>query len=93
MSQAYQTGKRVALVSIFVSAALAAIKIIVGWLAGSTSVVADGVEALAYRTVVIGTFLKGLDVRLLWKEAAYFLVYAALAFGLCAALFRKRTAA
>jgi cation diffusion facilitator family transporter len=40
-----QIGKRVALISILVSAMLAVGKIVVGWLAGSTSVVADGVES------------------------------------------------
>jgi len=49
--------------------------------------------AMAFRNVVLGTFLKGLDLRLLWKDVLYFLVYAALAFALCASLFRKRTRA
>jgi ABC-2 type transport system permease protein/ribosome-dependent ATPase len=49
--------------------------------------------AMAYRNIVIGTFLKGLDLRLLWRDAAFFVVYATLAFVLCALLFRKRTAA
>jgi divalent metal cation (Fe/Co/Zn/Cd) transporter len=40
-----QIGKRIALVSISVSALLAIGKIIVGWWAGSTSVVADGIES------------------------------------------------
>jgi len=40
-----QIGKRIALVSISVSALLAIGKIIVGWWAGSTSVVADGMES------------------------------------------------
>jgi cation diffusion facilitator family transporter len=40
-----QIGKRVALISILVSTVLAVGKIVVGWLAGSTSVVADGVES------------------------------------------------
>ncbi len=39
------TARRVAVLSMGVSAALAALKISVGWLAGSTAVVADGVEA------------------------------------------------
>lgn len=39
------TARRIAIVSMAVSAALAALKITVGWLAGSTAVVADGVEA------------------------------------------------
>ncbi|MCK6461523.1 MAG: ABC transporter permease [Planctomycetes bacterium] len=49
--------------------------------------------AMSFRNVVLGTFLKGLDMRLLWRDAAYFALYAALAFALCAALFRKRTKA
>jgi len=49
--------------------------------------------AMAYRNVVLGTFLKGLDLRILWQDAVYFFVYAALAFALCTKLFRKRTAA
>jgi cation diffusion facilitator family transporter len=40
-----QIGRRVALISILVSALLAVGKIVVGWLAGSTSVVADGLES------------------------------------------------
>jgi cation diffusion facilitator family transporter len=40
-----QTGKRIALISITVSAALAFAKILTGWYAGSTSVVADGLES------------------------------------------------
>jgi cation diffusion facilitator family transporter len=40
-----QIGKRVALISVLVSALLAVGKIVVGWLAGSTSVVADGLES------------------------------------------------
>jgi divalent metal cation (Fe/Co/Zn/Cd) transporter len=40
-----QIGKRVALISVLVSAFLAVAKIVVGGLAGSTSVVADGLES------------------------------------------------
>ena len=40
-----QIGRRIALISILVSALLACGKIVIGWLAGSTSVVADGVES------------------------------------------------
>jgi cation diffusion facilitator family transporter len=40
-----QIGKRIALISISVSALLAIGKILVGWWAGSTSVVADGIES------------------------------------------------
>lgn len=39
------TARRISILSMGVSAALAALKITVGWLAGSTAVVADGVEA------------------------------------------------
>ena len=49
--------------------------------------------AMLFRTLVLGTFLKGLGLRVLWVEAAYFLFYGAAAFGLCMALFRKRTRA
>ena len=45
MASPYSRGKRVALVSMGICAFLAALKIIVGWLAGSTAVVADGVES------------------------------------------------
>lgn len=40
-----RTGRLIALVSIAVSAALAVSKLLIGWLAGSTSVVADGFES------------------------------------------------
>ena len=40
-----QLGKRIALISILVSTSLAVAKIVVGWLAGSTSVIADGAES------------------------------------------------
>ena len=53
--------------------------------------VAHFFPAMFYRTLVLGTFLKGLDLRVLWVEAVYFLFYAALAFALCVTLFRKRT--
>jgi cation diffusion facilitator family transporter len=45
MASPYSLGKRVALLSMGICAALAAAKIIVGLLAGSTAVVADGVES------------------------------------------------
>ncbi|MFN3323184.1 MAG: cation diffusion facilitator family transporter [Bryobacteraceae bacterium] len=45
MGGAQEIGRRVALISMFVSAALSAIKITVGYMAGSTAVVADGVES------------------------------------------------
>ena len=38
-------GRRIALVSVLVSAALAGSKILIGWLAGSTAVMADGFES------------------------------------------------
>jgi cation diffusion facilitator family transporter len=41
-----RAGKRIALISIGASAALAVTKILLGWMAGSTSVVADGVESV-----------------------------------------------
>src|SRR5262244_668262 len=40
-----QIGKRIALISMLVSGSLAVGKIVVGWFAGSTSVVADGIES------------------------------------------------
>jgi cation diffusion facilitator family transporter len=40
-----QLGKRIALISILVSACLAVAKIVIGWLAASTSVMADGAES------------------------------------------------
>ncbi|MEK7407615.1 MAG: cation diffusion facilitator family transporter [Acidobacteriota bacterium] len=40
-----KTGKLIATISVAASAVLAAVKIIVGWMAGSTSVVADGFES------------------------------------------------
>ncbi len=45
MASAYDLGKRVALISMGICAVLAASKIVVGWMAGSTAVVADGVES------------------------------------------------
>jgi cation diffusion facilitator family transporter len=41
-----RAGKRIALISIGASGALAVTKILLGWMAGSTSVVADGVESV-----------------------------------------------
>jgi cation diffusion facilitator family transporter len=54
-------GRRVALAGMIVSGSLAAIKIIIGLLAGSTSVVADGVES-ASDVVASGIVLFGLMV-------------------------------
>ena len=45
MATNLQIGKRIALISIAVSGALALAKIATGWYAGSTSVVADGLES------------------------------------------------
>jgi cation diffusion facilitator family transporter len=42
---AARTARLIALVSVFTSAALALTKVLVGWLAGSTAVVADGFES------------------------------------------------
>jgi len=44
-SQRLRAARRLALLSIATSAVLAVTKIVVGWMAGSTSVVADGVES------------------------------------------------
>lgn len=44
-SQRLKTGRRLALASVAASAVLAVVKIVVGWMAGSTSVVADGFES------------------------------------------------
>lgn len=56
-----ELGKKIALISIAVSAALAIAKIVVGWFAGSTSVVADGVESagdvLASGFILVGFIL------------------------------------
>jgi len=51
-------GKKIALISMAVSAVLAIAKIVIGWLAGSTSVVADGVES-AGDVLVSGFILLG----------------------------------
>lgn len=56
-----QLGKRIATISVLASATLAATKIIVGWMAGSTSVVADGFES-AGDVVASGVVLFGLTV-------------------------------
>lgn len=47
MPTAHDLGRRVAIASVLASGLLAVIKILVGWLAGSTAVVADGVESAA----------------------------------------------
>lgn len=44
-SDRIRLGRRIALASVLVSAVLAAVKIFVGWLAGSTAVMADGFES------------------------------------------------
>ena len=56
-----QIGRRVALISILVSALLAVGKIVVGWLAGSTSVVADGLES-AGDTIASGFVALGFTI-------------------------------
>lgn len=56
-----QIGKRIASVSILVSALLSIGKIVVGWLAGSTSVIADGVES-AGDVVASGVVLLGFTI-------------------------------
>lgn len=45
MMRAEELGKRASLVSMAVSGSLAVAKLIIGWMAGSTSVIADGVES------------------------------------------------
>lgn len=47
MDQSEQLARRVSLISVAVSAGLATLKLLVGWLAGSTAVIADGVESAA----------------------------------------------
>lgn len=61
VATAQTMGRRVALAGMLASGLLAALKIIVGWLAGSTSVVADGVES-ASDVVASGIVLFGLVV-------------------------------
>jgi cation diffusion facilitator family transporter len=59
--KAQHTARWVALVSMAVSGLLAALKITIGWIAGSTSVLADGIEA-ASDVVASGVVLFGLTV-------------------------------
>jgi cation diffusion facilitator family transporter len=59
--KAQHTARWVALLSMAVSGLLAALKITVGWIAGSTSVLADGIEA-ASDVVASGVVLFGLTV-------------------------------
>jgi cation diffusion facilitator family transporter len=61
MAGLYQIGKRVAFVSMWVSGLLAVTKILIGLLAGSTAVVADGLES-AGDVVASGIVLFGLVV-------------------------------
>jgi cation diffusion facilitator family transporter len=65
-----QLGKRVALISMFVSAALAAIKIIIGSMAGSTAVVSDGIES-AGDVLASGLVLFGLIVAMRPPDAEH----------------------
>jgi cation diffusion facilitator family transporter len=60
-SQRLRTGRRIALASVATSAALAVAKILIGWMAGSTSVVADGFES-ASDVVASAVVLFGLAV-------------------------------
>ncbi|MFB3777695.1 MAG: cation diffusion facilitator family transporter [Bryobacteraceae bacterium] len=63
MASSYSLGKRVALISMVICGFLAAAKIIVGLIGGSTAVVADGVESasdiLASSVVLFGLVLAG----------------------------------
>ena len=45
MAHSEELGKKVSILSMAVSASLAVAKLIIGWLAGSTSVIADGLES------------------------------------------------
>lgn len=58
---AQHTARWVALLSMAVSGLLAALKITIGWIAGSTSVLADGIEA-ASDVVASGVVLFGLTI-------------------------------
>lgn len=60
-SSRLRLGRRIATLSVVASAALAALKIIVGWMAGSTSVVADGCES-AGDVIASGVVLFGLTI-------------------------------
>ena len=61
MRDAEKTGRRIALIGMAVSGGLAIAKLLVGWLAGSTSVVADGAESagdvLASGVLYVGLLL------------------------------------
>jgi len=63
MATAYDLGKRVAIISMAICALLAAAKITIGLLAGSTAVVADGVESasdiVASTVVLFGLVIAG----------------------------------
>lgn len=61
MAHTEELGKKVSILSMGVSALLAVAKLIVGWLAGSTSVVADGLES-AGDVAASGFILVGLTV-------------------------------
>jgi cation diffusion facilitator family transporter len=61
VARSYRLGARVAVAGMLVSGALAAAKIIIGWMAGSTAVVADGVESAA-DVLSSGIVLFGLTV-------------------------------
>ncbi len=61
LGERMRLGRRIALASVMVSAALAGTKILVGWLAGSTAVMADGFES-AGDVVASGIVLFGFIV-------------------------------
>ncbi len=61
VSSPHQLGKKVAIAGMLVSGILAVMKISVGWMAGSTAVVADGLESAA-DVITSGVVLFGLVV-------------------------------
>ena len=61
MAHSEELGKKVSILSMGVSASLAVAKLVIGWLAGSTSVVADGFES-AGDVAASGFILVGLTV-------------------------------
>lgn len=61
MVSAEQLGRRVSLISIAVSGGLAVAKLVIGWMAGSNSVMADGVESVG-DVLASGLILFGLWV-------------------------------
>ncbi|MBI4893962.1 MAG: cation transporter [Acidobacteria bacterium] len=61
VAQAEELGKRVSIISMAVSASLAVSKLLIGWIGGSNSVLADGVES-AGDVLASGIILLGLSV-------------------------------